>query len=223
MVALRDVRRTFGRPGTRERFVALDVPELTVPRGTGLLVTGPNGAGKTTLLHLLAGLLRPDTGSVEVDGVDLATLTEPQLDRLRARRVGYLLQGAQLIDGLTAEENLCAALLFAGVPAARQRRRAAELLERFGLQDRARHAPTALSGGERQKVALARALANDPPLLLADEPFASLDRESADDLARTLRRLVDEDGRTLVMVSHQPELAWAGIAQLDLDDDGDAP
>lgn len=218
MVALCSVCRTFGRPGTRDRFVALEVPELTVARGTCLLVTGANGAGKTTLLHLLAGLLRPDRGSVSVAGVDLGSLTEPRLDRFRARHIGYLLQGAQLIDGLTAEENLHAAMLFAGVPAARQRRRAGELLARFDLQDRARHAPAALSGGERQKVALARALANDPPLLLADEPFASLDRASADDLALSLRQLVEEDGRTLIMVSHHPERVWDGVERLEIGD-----
>lgn len=216
MIALTDVRRTFARPGARDRFVALDVPDLSVDRGSCLVVTGPNGAGKSTLLHLLAGLLRPDSGTVRVAGQDLGELREAQLDRFRARTVGVLLQGSSLLDGLTAQENLHAAMLFAGMPAARQGRRAAELLDRFGLGERARHVPAALSGGERQKLALARALANDPPLLLADEPFASLDAPSADALARSLRELVEEEGRTLVMVSHQPERAWEGVTRLDL-------
>ncbi len=216
MIELTDVLRTFARPGTRDRFVALDVPDLTVDRGTCLVVTGPNGAGKSTLLHLLAGLLRPDSGTVTVAGQDLAELREAQLDRFRARTVGVLLQGSSLLDGLTAQENLHAAMLFAGVPPARQRSRASELLERFGLGHRARHAPATLSGGERQKLALARALANDPPLLLADEPFASLDGPSAADLTRSLRALVMEEGRTLVMVTHQPERAWDGVSRLDL-------
>lgn len=216
MIELTGIHRTFARPGTRDRFVALDVPGLSVDRGTCLVVTGPNGAGKSTLLHIVAGLLRPDSGTVRVAGQDLGELREAQLDRFRARNVGVLLQGTSLLDGLTAQENLQAAMLFAGVPAARQGRRAAELLERFGLGHRARHAPATLSGGERQKLALARSLANDPPLLLADEPFASLDGPSADALARSLRELVVEEGRTLVMVSHLPERAWEGVSRLDL-------
>jgi len=216
MVMLTDVQRSFARPGTRDRFVALDLPQLTVERGTCLLVTGPNGVGKSTLLHLLAGLLRPDSGAVVVDGLDLGTLNEPALDRFRARTVGYLLQGSGLIDGLSAEENLHAAMLFAGRSVAQQRRRGRELLERFDLGHRARHAPATLSGGERQKLALARALANEPPLLLADEPFSNLDRPSAASLAATLRDLVVDEGRTLVMVSHQPERVWDGVEHLDL-------
>ena len=227
MVTLQGVRRTFTRPGSRDRFVALDVPDLIVERGTCLKVVGPNGVGKTTLLHLLSGLLRPDSGSIVVDGVDLATLDEPHLDRFRARTVGYLLQGAQLLDELTAEENLMAAMLFAGRSPAEQRSRTGQLLQRFDLEDRATHAPATLSGGERQKLALARALANDPPLLLADEPFTSLDEESAGDLEQALRDLVDRDGRTLVMVSHQPQRPWPGSTTVELtrwaNDDGDDP
>jgi ABC-type lipoprotein export system ATPase subunit len=216
MITLTDVRRTFARPGTRDRFVALDVPDLSVEPGTCLVVTGPNGAGKSTLLHLLAGMLRPDSGTVRVAGRNLETLREAELDRFRAQTVGVLLQGSSLLEGLDAQDNLHAAMLFAGVSVARQRSRAAQLLERFDLGHRARHAPATLSGGERQKLSLARALANDPPLLLADEPFASLDGPSADALSRSLRELVEEEGRTLVMVSHQPERAWEGASFLEL-------
>ncbi len=204
MIRLRDVRRTFPAPGGRA-VTAVDVPALDVLRGSHLRVTGPNGAGKTTLLHLLSGLLRADAGSVRVDGRELGPLKEHQLDRFRARRIGTLLQRPYLLDGLTAEQNVTAALLFAGCPRREHAGRAQALLARAGVEHRAQHRPSALSGGERQRVALARALANDPPLLLADEPTASLDREGGAELLDHLERLVREEGRTLVLVTHRPE------------------
>ncbi len=210
MIRLRAVKRTFAAPGGRA-VTAVDLPHLDVERGTHLRVTGPNGAGKTTLLHLLSGLLKPDSGTVELDGQDLGRFKEHQLDRFRARRVGTLLQRPHLLAGLTAEQNVMAALLFAGCPRSERAPRAAALLAQQGVEHRARHLPSALSGGERQRVALARALANDPPLLLADEPTASLDREGADELLIHLERLVREEGRTLVLVTHRPgEFPGAG-------------
>jgi putative ABC transport system ATP-binding protein len=204
MIRLRAVKRTFAAPGGRA-VNAVDLPRLDVDRGTHLRVTGPNGAGKTTLLHMLSGLLRPDSGSIQVDGHELGRFKEHQLDRFRARRVGTLLQRPHLLAGLTAEQNVMAALLFAGCPRGERQPRAAALLEQLGVEHRAHHRPSALSGGERQRVALARALANDPPLLLADEPTASLDRDGAAELLAHLERLVREGGRTLVLVTHRPE------------------
>ena len=202
MIELHGVRRSYS-PQRRERIVALDLPSLRLDEGGCLVVTGANGTGKTTLLHLVAGLLRPDEGSVRVAGTDLGELGEAALDRFRARHVGYLLQGAQLLEPLTAEENLLAAMLFAGRRARGGRERAHALLEQLGVAHRARHRPWELSGGERQKVGLARALVNDPPLLLADEPFAGLDPASVEGIAAELQRQVLEHGRTLVVVSHQ--------------------
>lgn len=214
LVELRGVRRTYAKPGGG-RVVALELPRLEVPAGTLQALVGANGTGKTTLLHLAAGLLRPDTGVVRIGGVDLASMKESVLDRYRAHNIGYLLQGAELVSCLTAEENVLAAQLFAGRSPKRQRARAAELLERFGVAHRARHLPAALSGGERQRVALARALANRPPLLLADEPLASLDHEATARLVSLFRNLVDDDGLTVLVATHQPErLQPDGVLEL---------
>ena len=215
MVLLDSVRKTFRLP-TGERLVAVDLPSVSVSRGSRLAVVGPNGSGKTTLLHLISGLLRPETGEVTIDGQKLGVLAEHGLDRFRARTVGYLLQGTHLISGLTAQENVMAAMLFAGRRPAEQRHRARALLDRYGVGHRARHRPHQLSGGERQRVALARALANDPPLILADEPMASLDRDSARILASELTRLCDEEGRTLIAVTHHPERLDGGVEILDM-------
>jgi len=200
-VQLEQVRRSYRTPD-RQRLVAVEIEALTVPPGGGLAVVGPNGSGKTTLLHLVAGLLRPDAGTVRVAGKALGGLREHELDRFRARHVGYLVQGAPLLDGLSAWENVAVAMLFAGQGGGRARRRAEELLDRLGLLHRARHQPHALSGGERQRVALARALANDPALVLADEPTASLDADAARQVAGELDRLRG-DGKAVVVVTHQ--------------------
>lgn len=218
-VMLTSVRRSFVGPG-RQRIVAVDLPELRLEPGDYLAITGPNGSGKTTLLHLIAGLLRPDEGRVEVAGQDLARLTEHQLDRFRARTIGYLSQGAQLMEGLTAEQNVMVAMLFAGCPPSEQRQRARVLLERFGVAHRARHKPHALSGGERQRVALARALANDPPVVLADEPTTSLDAPAARRLLLELRNLCRIEWRTVILVTHHPEHLWACNRELHLERPG---
>jgi len=208
MVELRGVRRSFPRPGGG-RLVALEVEHLAVPRARLWALTGPNGAGKTTLLHLVAGLLRPDRGAVRVDGQRVERLPEAALDRFRASRIGYLLQGGQLLEALSAEENVLAAARFgerwrrASGRALRQEVRV--LLERLGVAHRARHLPAALSGGERQRVALARAMVNHPPLLLADEPLAGLDAEATASFALLLRGLVRDEGLTLLVSTHAPE------------------
>ena len=210
MVVLDSVRKTFRLP-SGEKLVAVELSHVRVDRGSRLAVVGPNGSGKTTLLHLISGLLRPDTGDVAIDGRNLGELCESGLDRFRATTVGYLLQGTHLIEGLTAQENVMSAMLFAGRKPAEQRDRSRELLDRYGVGHRARHRPHQMSGGERQRVALARALANDPPLILADEPMASLDRDSARTLASELTRLCAEEGRTLVAVTHHPERLDQGV------------
>lgn len=204
MIRVQKLRRTYRAPDG-STIEALNLAELQLSRGETLSVTGVNGSGKTTLLHVLSGLLRPDGGSVHVDGQDLARLREAQLDRFRARSVGYLLQGAHLMDCLTAQENVAAAMLFGGHPRRDQKRRTAELLERFGVAARASHLPGELSGGERQRVALARALANDPPLILADEPGANLDPAGEAWLAEELGALASDEDRTLVVVTHHPQ------------------
>jgi putative ABC transport system ATP-binding protein len=220
MVALVDVKRTFRAPD-RKKIDALNIPRLRVERGIRLVVTGPNGSGKTTLLHLISGLLRPDSGHVVVDGQRLDQLKEPRLDRFRARTVGVILQGSGLLESLTAEENVMAAMLFAGRWRRReQRKRAAELLGRFGVDHRARHLPAAMSGGERQRVALARSLANDPPLILADEPTESLDTPSAKQLTAELISFCSQENRTLIAATHHPGLFGPGTEELRLEAPG---
>jgi putative ABC transport system ATP-binding protein len=217
MVALIDVKRSFRTPG-RKKIDALDISRLRVKKGARLVVTGANGSGKTTLLHLISGLLRPDSGHVVVDGQRLEQLKEPRLDRFRARTIGILLQGSGLLESLTAEENVMAAMLFAGRWRRReQRRRTKELLGRFGVDHRARHLPAAMSGGERQRVALARALANDPPLILADEPTESLDTPSAERLTAELVSFCSQEERTLIVASHHPDLFGSDAEELRLE------
>ncbi len=223
LVELKGVRRSFRRPGGGQ-LIALAIDALTVPARTTCAVVGPNGSGKSTLLHIVAGLLRPTVGSVAVGGVTLQSMKEPKLDRFRARNIGYLLQGSQLMDCLTARENVMAALHFAGVARREQRVRADRALERLGVLQRGDHLPAALSGGERQRVALARALVNRPPLLLADEPFASLDRAGGEGLGRLFAELVSEQGLTLLIATHQPERIAADLTvELSSGDAGGAP
>ncbi|KAB2969635.1 MAG: ATP-binding cassette domain-containing protein [Thermoanaerobaculia bacterium] len=190
------------------RFVAgLELAALDVARGGRLAVKGPNGAGKTTLLHVIAGLLRPTAGLVEVDGENLYQLGEAARDRFRAPRVGYLLQALCLLEGLTALENVLVSATFSGtIPRRDRRARAEEILVRFGLGTRLRHRPQQLSTGEQQRVAAARALVHRPPLVLCDEPTASLDRAGARLLLADLDSHCRDHGATLVVASHDLEV-----------------
>ena len=169
-------------------------------------VVGPSGSGKSTLLHLIGGLDKPTRGRVLVDGVEISGLDEKGLAEYRRRYVGFVFQQFYLIPRLTALENVEIALMARGVPQSERRRRALELLEVVGLRDRAYHRPGELSGGEQQRVAIARALANNPKLLLADEPTGNLDSATAHSIMKLFRRLVDEQGVTIIMVTHNLEL-----------------
>jgi len=169
-------------------------------------VVGPSGSGKSTLLHLIGGLDKPTRGRVLVDGIEISGLDEKGLAEYRRRYVGFVFQQFYLIPRLTALENVEIALMARGVPQSERRRRALELLEVVGLRDRAYHRPGELSGGEQQRVAIARALANNPKLLLADEPTGNLDSATAHSIMKLFRRLVDEQGVTIIMVTHNLEL-----------------
>lgn len=200
MVELSGIVRTFS--AHRGQLIeALSLERLRVERGEALAVVGPNGCGKTTLLNLVAGLLRPDEGTVTVAGTDLTQLKEHQLDRFRARNIGYLIQGGGLLESLTARENVRAALLFGGWDRKTAHQRCDALLEQLGISQRADHRPGLLSSGERQRAALACALANDPALILADEPTSNLDPETAEVLTKELVELCRED-KTLLVVTH---------------------
>ncbi|WP_437979184.1 ABC transporter ATP-binding protein [Sorangium sp. So ce295] len=204
-VELRDLRHDFVL-GDGRRVPALRLESLEIAAGERLVVRGPNGSGKTTLLHVIAGLLRPQEGRVYVDGVDLFGLSEAARDRFRARRIGYLFQTFCLLEPLSALENVLCAASFGGVGSRRaQRERAEAMLIRFGLAQRLHHRPSQLSTGEQQRVAAARALVNDPAVVLCDEPTASLDPRGSRRLLRELDKHCEEHDATLIVVSHDQE------------------
>ncbi len=205
VVRVRDLTKTFGPPG-RETIAVKNV-SLAVAPGERVLLLGPSGSGKTTLLTLMAGLLAPTSGSVELFGRDVSTMHPRALQSLRAAAIGFVFQTFRLIDSLTALENVLLVLHFAGRPRAEARRRALVLLDRLGVAHLAGKRPRALSQGEKQRVAVARALANDPPLLVADEPTANLDSACGLEVARLLGEAAAEGRRSLVVTSHDERLA----------------
>jgi putative ABC transport system ATP-binding protein len=186
---------------------ALDGLDLRVARGEFLAVLGVSGSGKSTLLHLLGGLDTPTAGSVRVGGQDLAALTGRGRTLYRRTVVGFVFQSYYLVPNLTAEENVALALTFQGAYGETRRRRAAEAIERLGISHRAHHRPGQLSGGEQQRVAIARAIVHHPPLLLADEPTGNLDHATAAEVIARLRQTCRELGTTLIMVTHDREMA----------------
>jgi len=190
--------------------VALRGLYLTVEEGEIRAIVGPSGSGKTTLLNIIGGVDRPSAGKVIVDGIDLTTLTDAQLVEYRRKRVGFVFQFFNLVPNLTALENVELPMAIAGVPRSQRHKRAMELLALVGLEDRAHHKPDELSGGEQQRVAIAAALANDPPIILADEPTGELDTKTSRQVAQLFKQLNGELGKTIIIVTH--DLAIATIA-----------
>ena len=180
---------------------------LRVEKGQFVAVLGVSGSGKSTLLHMLGGLDTPDEGEIWVEQQDLTALNRSQRTVYRRSTVGFIFQSYYLIASLTALENVALALTFQGVYGGERRRRAVESLERVGLGHRAAHRPTELSGGEQQRVAIARAIVHGPRLLLADEPTGNLDRATAAEVVALLRQIHDQLGTTVVMVTHDEEMA----------------
>ena len=202
-IRAQNLEKTFGEGDVQVR--AVRGVDLEVRRGEVVLIMGPSGSGKTTLLSMLGAMLRPSSGRVEVDGVDLAALPERRLPEFRAHRFGFVFQDFNLLSALTAGENVEFALNLAGVSGSKARRRAEELLRAFGLGERLHFRPSKLSGGEKQRVAIARALVNEPAVILADEPSANLDSKIGHEIARLLRRAAEE-GRSVIIVSHDTRL-----------------
>jgi len=192
--------KVYGTAATRVE--ALRGIDMTLRRGEFVAVMGPSGSGKSSLLHLLAGLDVPSAGSILLDGVDMAFLGEDERALLRRRQIGLMFQSFQLLDTLTAEENVALPLAISGSLADEARIRAAGLLHSVGLAHRRQHRPHELSGGEQQRVAIARALVIEPLLLLADEPTGNLDSVQGDKIMTLLRQLVEERRQTLLMVTH---------------------
>jgi putative ABC transport system ATP-binding protein len=183
---------------------ALDGVTADIVEGEFLGVMGPSGSGKSTLLYLLGGLDRPTAGRIEVRGREITTLDENALAAYRQREVGFVFQSFFLIPTMTALQNVAFPMVFAQVPAEARQARAARLLEQVGLADRMDHKPTELSGGQQQRVAVARALANDPTIILADEPTGNLDTKTGTEIMTLLARLNEVEGRTIIVVSHDP-------------------
>ncbi|WP_326766313.1 ABC transporter ATP-binding protein [Streptomyces sp. NBC_01591] len=198
-VRLRSVRRAYGEVD------ALGSIDLTVRAGTFTAVMGPSGSGKSTLLHCAAGLDRPTSGTVEVGGVELTGLSERRLTLLRRDRIGFVFQAFNLLPSLTAAQNVALPLRLAGRRPSRTEVR--DALARVGLADRAGHRPAELSGGQQQRVALARALITRPAVLFGDEPTGALDTATSQGVMEMLRELVDLEGQTIVMVTHDPVAA----------------
>ena len=214
MIQLREVSKTV-RSGDQPLTI-LHSLTLDIPGGQFLAIVGPSGSGKSTLLGLIAGLDAPTAGAVVIDGVDITRLDEDTLARLRGEKIGFVFQFFHLIPSLTAFENVAVPMEIAG--AADARRRAAALLEEVGLSDRAHHYPSQLSGGEQQRVALARALANAPPILLADEPTGNLDTATGHHILELLREIHRVRGTTVILVTHDAELAAIADSRLVLRD-----
>jgi putative ABC transport system ATP-binding protein len=186
---------------------ALQGVDLEIGRGEFVALVGPSGSGKSTVLNLIGGLDRPTAGEIWIDGTELSARDEKALTRHRRQHVGFVFQSFNLLPRLTAEENVALPLMFGGVAEKERRARARELLERVGLAERLTHRPTQLSGGEQQRVAIARALVGRPALLLADEPTGNLDTTTGVEIMRLLKELNQGYGLTLIVVTHDPEVA----------------
>jgi putative ABC transport system ATP-binding protein len=205
LVRVQDVHKVYRRGD--ERIEILQGIDLEVPQGDFLALMGPSGSGKTTLLNLIGGLDRPTSGSVEVAGKPIHRLSDGQLTDWRARHVGFVFQFYNLLPVLTAERNVELPLLLTKLSAAQRKKHVAAALSVVGLADRAKHYPRQLSGGQEQRVGIARAIVTDPTLLLCDEPTGDLDRKSGDEILDLLQALNREHGKTVIMVTHDPHAA----------------
>jgi putative ABC transport system ATP-binding protein len=208
--------RSF-REGDREHRV-LDHAAADLANAEVVAIIGRSGSGKSTLLNLISGIDRPDSGSVEIDGVDVTSLAEPRLTLFRRKHIGFVYQFFNLVPTLDVEENVRLVLELNGVRGAQARERSAAILREVGLADRARSAVDTLSGGEQQRVAIARALVHQPPLLLADEPTGNLDEETAQQVMPVLLSLARQRGATLLIVTHDAALARTADRVLELRD-----
>ena len=205
LVRVQGVHKYFTRGS--ERIDVLKGVNFEIPQGDFVALMGPSGSGKTTLLNLLGGLDAPSAGAVEVAGTNIAALSASQLSRWRAHHIGFVFQLYNLLPVLTAEKNVDLPLLLTNLSKAERKKRVAIALNVVGLSERAKHYPRQLSGGQEQRVGIARAIVTDPTLLLADEPTGDLDRKSGDEILDLLAALNGKHGKTIVMVTHDPRAA----------------
>lgn len=205
IIKLQNVWRTYEMGDTKVN--ALRGLNLEVKRGEFLSIMGPSGSGKSTAMNMIGCLDIPTKGEIYLDGIDIASLHESDLAQIRGKKIGFIFQKFNLIGTLTAKENVMLPMIFQGVPESKRHRRAEELLRMVELSERMNHRPGELSGGQQQRVAIARALANNPPVILADEPTGNLDSAVGESVIQFLQRLHKEKGTTIVMVTHDPDVA----------------
>jgi putative ABC transport system ATP-binding protein len=215
IVRIRDLVKEYRRGAEAVRV--LDGLSLDIAQGDFVALMGPSGSGKSTLLNLIGGLDRPTSGSLEVDGLHIDQLTEGSLGRWRADHVGFVFQMYNLLPVLSAERNVELPLLLTNLDREQRMQRVAAALRLVGLEHRARHRPRELSGGQEQRVGIARAIVTDPTLLLCDEPTGDLDRKSGDEILTLLEALNDEYGKTIIMVTHDPHAAERAHRVIHLD------
>lgn len=206
LIAIRDLVKTYyiGKPNELEILHGIS---LTVWPGEFVAIVGESGSGKSTMMNIIGALDRPTSGTYHLDGVDVEKATDPQLSAIRNRKIGFVFQTFNLIGRTTAQKNVELPMLYAGLPARQRSARAKALLEMVGMADRARHQPSELSGGQKQRVAIARAMACDPALLLADEPTGALDSQTSRTVMDIFHDLHEQQGKTIVLITHNPELA----------------
>jgi putative ABC transport system ATP-binding protein len=215
LVRVKGLHKYFTRGS--ERIDVLKGVDLEIPQGDFLALMGPSGSGKTTLLNVMGGLDKPSSGSIEVGGTDIVALSGGQLSRWRSHHIGFVFQLYNLLPVLTAERNVDLPLLLTKLSKAERRKRVAIALKVVGLADRAKHYPRQLSGGQEQRVGIARAIVTDPTLLLCDEPTGDLDRKSGDEILDLLQALNQQHGKTIVMVTHDPHAAARARRTLHLE------
>ncbi len=215
LIQLKNVKKTYKRG--KESITIFDGLNLTIEQGDFVAIMGPSGSGKTTLLNLLGGTDRSDSGEINFDGERIDGYNEGQLAGWRARSVGFIFQFYNLMPVLNAAQNVELPLMLTKLSASKRRANVETALKIVGLWDRAKHKPKELSGGQQQRVAIARAIVSDPKFLLCDEPTGDLDRNTANDILATLQQLNQELGKTIVMVTHDPEAARFAKRTLHLD------
>jgi len=189
----------------RTAVKAVDNVSMSIERGELVLLMGPSGSGKTTLLTLISGLIKPTSGSVRIDGIEISDKNQKELARLRLEKIGFIFQHFNLLSALTAVENVMIPLIIKGIDSREAKRKAERILEDFGLKNRMHHKPEDLSGGEQQRIAIARAVISDPELIIADEPTANLDSKKGREVMDLIRSMVDR-GKAAIIASHDPRV-----------------
>ena len=210
-IRLRDIKKIYKMGG--QELAALNGINLDIKRGEFAALMGPSGSGKSTLMNILGCLDRPTVGSYELEGKEVAHLSDDELAVMRNKHIGFVFQNFNLLSRISSLENVALPLVYAGVGVSERRKRAQEVLEAVGLGDRAEHLPNELSGGQRQRVAIARALVNNPEIIMADEPTGNLDTKSTKEIMEIFQEMHGR-GKTIILVTHEPEIAVCANRQL---------